>query len=160
MEAHTSCCCLREYAVSHLLFSPLNHRIHLGPPSCPILCHFHPFCANALCHCLLPSPHPGRTSTTLRSQFFLQLPQPFHVFQREDAIRFTLWVHFCHTRHITAPREVTCEVHFITMQGFVLCPTVVQQFFDHRIMCASAVSVGRLGTCIIRLCILSCTARR
>ena len=83
MEAHVSCCCLGEHAVngssndgtaiaiSHFLFSPLDHRIHLGPPRNPILCHFHPFCANTLSHCLLPSPHPDPTFVTLRSQ-------PFH----------------------------------------------------------------------------------
>ena len=106
-------------SIRHFLFSPLDLRIHLGPPPHPILCHVRPICANTLCNGLLPSPHPEPTSMTLGSEFFLQLPQPFHVFQRKDATRFLLWIHFCHTRHMTAPREVACEVHFITMQEFV-----------------------------------------
>ena len=119
-----SCCCLREdavngqsydgtaIAISHFLFSPLDQRIHLGPPRSPILCHFHTFCANTLCHCLLSSPHPEPTSMTLRSQLFLQISQPFHMFQHKDANRFTLWINFCQTCHMTAPREVTSEAHF------------------------------------------------
>ena len=76
MEAHTSCCVLREDAVDgsivvrwncirHFLFSPLDHRIHLGPPSHRILCHIRPICTNTLCDSLLPSPHPEPTSMTL-----------------------------------------------------------------------------------------------
>ena len=54
-------------AISHFLSSPLYHRVHLCPPHCTILCRFHPFSANTLCHCLLPSPHHEATSMTLRS---------------------------------------------------------------------------------------------
>ena len=35
-----------------------NAQVHLCPPRCR---HFHPFCANTLCHCLLPSPSPEST---------------------------------------------------------------------------------------------------
>ena len=71
-----------QWTVSHTMglhlrsaifcFFPLDHRIHLGPPRSPILCHFHPSCANTLCHCLHPSPHHEPTSVTLRSQLFLK----------------------------------------------------------------------------------------
>ena len=70
MEAHTSCCDLREHAVDGSIvirwdwhfdppfwFSLFDHRIHLGPPAHPILCHVRPICANTLCNGLLPSPH-------------------------------------------------------------------------------------------------------
>ena len=52
-------------SIHHLLFSPLDHCIHLDPPSQPILCHVRPFSTNTLCHCLLPSPHPEPPSMAL-----------------------------------------------------------------------------------------------
>ena len=45
-------------------------------------------------HCDTACSHLHTTSMTLRALFFLQIPQPLHVFQSEDATRFTLWVHF------------------------------------------------------------------
>ena len=122
------------------------HLIILGPPHHPILCHIHPICANTLHNCLLPSPHPEPTPVTLRPELFLQFPQPFHIFSIKMRLVSRCKSIFAKPRHMTAPREVTCEVHCIAMLAFVICPTVAQLFCPPYHVCASSVSVGLLGT--------------
>ena len=79
MEAHTSCCCLREDAVNGpsaifcFLLLIIASILALHSPSDPV-----PLLP-ILRHCLLPSPHPEPTSMTLGSQLFLQIPQPLHI---------------------------------------------------------------------------------
>ena len=114
-EADTSCCCSIEGRYQwtvipwnctcgqpFFVFSTSSSHPS-WPSTLPDPVPLHPLCANTLCHCLLPSPYPEPTSMTLRSiPVFLQIPQTTSFFQREDATRFTLWVHFCHTDHMTA----------------------------------------------------------
>ena len=110
------------------LFSPLDHRIRLGPPRQPIPCQFRPICTNTLYNGLLPSPHPDPPSMALRSELFLQIAQPLQIFLHEDLTHLTLWIRFCQARHMTTPREIACKVRFVTMQDFVLSQTVEKQF--------------------------------
>ena len=145
-------------SIHHLSFSPLDHCIHHGPPSQPILCHARPISTNTLRQCLLPSPHPEPTSMALWSELFLQIPQPFHIF----CVNIRL-VSRCGPLLSAAPHGRTTRS---SLQNTFSSPCKILCFsrqlcssFDHRIMCASGVSVGFLRACIIRL-ILSWIARR
>ena len=88
---------------------------------------------------------------TLCAQFLLQALKPCNIFVQEQVACCSLRISRRDPCNVSTPREKAGEVRFVTLWDFVFLPRSCAVCLANLVMCASALSSGRLGTQVIFL---------
>ena len=113
--------------LDHFRFFPIYHLFQLGALCRTVLCRLYALFSKTLIHCLLPPPDSATASIALCTRFLLQALQPCNVFVQEQFACFPHRVSRRNPCNVPTPRNIACEVRFITMRELVFRPAVAQE---------------------------------